>query len=284
MTPRNGKRTAQRREWDRGTELISLFAMTGFLKERVRMARGKAEIRDVRPASLILVSDPGTGKTELLERFKLSNGWLTFHSDLTVRGFYPVLRDARRGRTTHLVLTEFQKLFQRKLSVAENCVGKIVQAMEEGIGQENIGGQHEDFGGAKCGLIGALTNGTLAKRREALGEMGFLSRAMVFPWEPPDSEIKAILDRINRGDRSDLEPVRLPQMDSPVVVDFSPTQGEKLKRFAWDRMKGKALRFFQRLRILAMASAVLDGRDIVRPDDILRIMSFEDYWLKQVEG
>ena len=155
------------REWDRMTDLVRLIVATGAVK-------------GARPVSLILISEPGTGKTELLERF-MPNPTLSFHSDLTWRPLMKVLRNATRLQVSHLVLTEFQKLFQRRSHVADNCLGAIVQAMEEGIYSVGVGDAVE-FKGVRVGIIGAVTHGTMAKRREYLAEIGFLSRAFVVPW------------------------------------------------------------------------------------------------------
>jgi hypothetical protein len=258
------------REWDRGTELVRMFMATGMIK-------------DVRPQSLLLVSDPGMGKTELLDRFRI-NRLASYHSDLTVRQFYPILKQAKNGMTTHIVAPEFQKMFQRKLSVAENLLGTLVLAMEDGVNQVSVGPMNVDFGGARVGLIGAITHGTIAKKKEYLGEMGFLSRAATFPWALPRTEQADILSRISNGDRSDMEPVRLELPTKPLAVAFDPVLSRQIEKYTLEREKGDMLRPFNRLRALTQAVALLDGRDRVMRRDVEWILAFAPYWERMIDG
>ena len=257
------------REWDRGTELVRLFVATG-------------AISNSRPQSLMLVSDPGSGKTELLERFRV-NRILDFHSDLTVRQLYPILKKVQRGQTTHVVLTEFQKLFMRKASVAENLLGTLVQGMEEGVGVVSVGPETVDYGGVRIGVVAAITNGTIKKRREMLSEMGFLSRAACFEWDVPSDEERGIMRRISEGDYSDIKPVKLVLPDRKIPVDIPPTLSHRLEEYTIERMQGRALRFFNRLRALVQGSALLEGRDVVTTRDVEWILAFDPYWRRLID-
>lgn len=268
------------REWDRGTRLISLFVATGsgYIIGSSHDDKGR-----VKPASLLFVSQPGQGKTELLDRFR-PNPNLAYKTDLTSRGFYRVLREAREGITTHIVATEFQKFFQRKLAVAENLLGVMVQAMEEGVGPVDIGNKQYDYGGVRVGLLGAVTHGTLDRKREFLAEMGFLSRAAVIPWALPIAEKKAIMHHIAAGNTQDIIPVSIELPDEPVAVDFPESVAQDLITYVWRSWRESALRVFGRMRSLCMAAALLEGRDIVEAKDIEHVLDFDDYWQNMVIG
>lgn len=258
------------REWDRGTEMVKLFIGTG-------------RIHNVRPQSLLLVSDPGMGKTELLERFRVNLN-TAFHSDLTVRQYYPILKAAKNGMVTHVVAPEFQKMFQRKLSVADNLLGTMVLAMEDGVNIVGVGPTSTDFEGARCGLIGAITHGTIQKKRDYLGEMGFLSRAACFPWALPRIEQEDILRRISNGDKRDMEPVQLALPTRPLKVEFDPILSRQLEKYVLEHVKGDMLRPFNRLRALAQSTALLEGRDRVQKRDIEWILAFSPYWERMIDG
>jgi len=266
-----------RREWDRGTELLAMFAMSGFLASLDAKKKWSRE----RPQSIILVGDPSSGKSELIERFS-ANAWLAYRSDITRRGLDPILEDAHHDRATHLVMTEFQTLFMRKMSVAGNCLSTLGQAMEEGVGRDSIGGREKDYGGARIGLIAGITNGSLEERRHYLRDMGMLARAAVLLWAPPDQEIKAIMDRIDHGDRRDLEKITLARPDKPVQIELPPTMAAVLTRFAWNLLRGGGLRLQRRLHVLAMACCLMRGAETVQPQDVERVLLFQDYWRKAV--
>lgn len=275
--PETVRKTDPRREWDRGTELLSIFSMSGFLESQDSNGKWRRE----RPQSLMLVGDPASGKTELIERFN-QNTWLAYRSDITRRGLDPILDDAIHNRATHLVMTEFQTVFLRKMSVAGNCLTSLGQAMEEGIFIEDIGGRQRDYQGARIGLIAGLTNGSLEERRRYLRDLGMLSRAAVLFWAPPDSEIKEIMSRIDRGDRRDLEKIKLARPDRPVRVALPTPLAGKLTSFAWDMLRGQGMRLQRRLHVLTMTCAMMSGREIVKQDDVDQIMRFQDYWKKAV--
>lgn len=274
--PASGRKIDHRREWDRGTELLVMFAMSGFLE-----SQSNGKWRRERPQSLVLVGDPASGKSELIERFN-HNAWLAFRSDITRRGLDPILEDASHDRVTHLVMTEFQTVFLRKMSVAGNCLSTLGQAMEEGLGVENVGGREHDYGGARIGLIAGITNGSLDERRRYLRDVGLLSRAAVLLWAPPDSEIKEIMDRADHGDRRDLEKITLHRPDRPVKVALPPSEAAVLTRYAWTMLRGQGLRLQRRLHVLAMTCAMIAGRESVTREDVKKVLLFQDYWWKAV--
>lgn len=260
------------REWDRGTEIIRMFAMTG-------------HIANARPQSVLLISEPGSGKSELVDRFK-DNASLKYASDITSRGLYPVLthalhrsRSSKEGIYTHLVASEFQKFLLRKSHTAMATLGLLCQAMEEGVEETRIGDQVVDFGGARLGIIGAITHDTAAKWQRGFVELGFWSRCAAFEWEVPLAEMKVIMRKITDGDKSDLTRVALKTPPKPVTVAFPTALSEQFEDFVIQRYREHAvLRVFNRFRTLAMACALLDGRDSVRAFDVEKVVAFTPYW------
>jgi hypothetical protein len=277
MTKRNGKKPANglkvlpypERRWEQMSQLIQLFLLTAW-------------VENCRSASLIIYGFPGMGKTELLEKYRVNRN-LAFHSDMTVRQLYPALRQAERGAITHLVFTEFQKLFQRKGFVAENCIGTMAQAIEEGVTTVSVGPQELHFDNARLGILGAMTGRTFRKKHEMLSEMGFLDRVAFVEFDLYPEEIAEVVRRINAGDRSDLEPIRLaPPADGNVTVTFSDRVATELSTAMFeeigDRTAGSPpLRLLQRLRALSMAAAVQRGDTDVHSVDVERVMQFKEY-------
>lgn len=262
---------ANTREWHRATELIKLFVTTGL-------------VANIRPQSLLFNSEPGSGKTELLERF-MANEQLSFASDLTSRGIHSILRKAQRGAVTHIVATEFQKFLMRKASTAENMLGTLTQALEEGVRETYIGTRMEDFGGARVGLIGAITGETLSRRRDVLREVGFVSRVAIFKWGMPDDELRLVMQNISHGNDSDLDPVLVPLPQKPIPVELSPKLSDSIQAYVWKHFREHTiLRVFNRFRALAMASALLNGRDTVKAEDVEVIGSYHNYWRVMERG
>lgn len=253
------------REWEKATELVRMFVATGWLE-------------NARSQSMMLISEPGSGKTELLDRFN-PNPSLQYASDLTVRGLYQVLKRARSGQVTHIVATEFQKFFMRKAATADNTLGTLCQALEEGIFEVLVGDKPLNFGGVQIGFIGAITGDTMRQKTSLLRETGFLSRVAVFEWEMGTEELYGVMSSIGDGDKSDLIPVLLKPPQTKVVVHIPPILSRQFQDYVHNSMRDHTvLRVFQRFRALAMANAALDGRDIVHARDIEKVVAFQEYW------
>lgn len=253
------------------SSLIRLFVATGAVAKE-------------RPASLLLVGTPGRGKTELLERFRPCIS-LSYHSDLTVRSFWGIMKRAdreRRLRTlkmSHLVFTEFQKLFQRKSSVWENCVGTLCQAMEEGVVDIDVGGESLHYDNVRLGLLGAMTMRTLKRRGPDMEDMGLLSRACVLPWDLTMDQVSEIMDRIAHANTRDLKPIAVPMPDHPVPITMRPHYHRPIKDYV-ERVHPKtSLRLFQRLALLVKADALLHKQTSVRKENLTRVLDgYMDYW------
>lgn len=258
------------REWDRGTEIIRLFAATGW-------------VENARPQSVMFVSEPGSGKTELIERFAI-NPWLSYASDLTVRGLYQILRQARTGAVTHIVASEFQKYFMRKSSTADNMLGTLCQAMEEGLQTVMVGDRPVSFDGARIGFIGAITHDTHSEKMKLFRETGFTSRCAVIDWEMSAQEIFDVMGAIGKNDKSDLAPILLPVPHRPVKVDFPEVLAEQVRKYVWDYLRNQTvLRVFARMRALCQSAALLRGADVVHARDVEHIVAYTQYWQRGVK-
>lgn len=274
--------TAPLREWDRGTQFMSAFAVSGFLNE----CTAQGEIVAVRPASVVLVGNPGSGKTELVERFK-GCPWLSYHNDLTVRSLLPLLRKAEHGQLTHIAASEFNKWFQRKAFVAENCVGLLCSAMEEGVSHYSVGPNPIHFNAARLGLFAGMTPRTMNRRRESLADMGFMSRVCALAWELPQEERKEILRRMNLGIATDLDPIRLERPDAEdgrEIVVWDARVGDAVKAFAQEHWPENDLRTFKRFKTLMLARAYLTGRKKVSDAEWQWLRTYDDYWQRLIVG
>ena len=269
------------REWDRATTLLSTFAVTGHLTER----SPQGDLLPVRPSSVLLVGSPGSGKTEIIERFK-RNPWLSYHNDLTVKSLLPLLRRAETRRLTHIAAPEFNKWFQRKSSIAENCIGLLSQAMEEGVSNYTVGPLDIRFSpAARLGIFGGMTPGTLSRRRSLLDEMGFLSRASVIPWLLPPNEIQQIMHHINAGITKDLEPVDLPVPEAKrTTIAWDNALGADVMEYVNVNWGRNAIRVFKRFKTLLLARAYLSGMESVRRQHWDWLVSYDDYWQRMDIG
>lgn len=253
------------------TDLIKLFVASG-------------SVEGERPASLLLVGVPGRGKTELLERFRPITS-LSFHSDLTVRSFWGIMKRVdraarlKRSMRSHLVFTEFQKLFQRKSAVWENCVGTLCQAMEEGVVEIDVGGEPQRFDHVRLGLLGAMTMRTLKRRGHDLEDMGLLSRACVLPWDLTKLDVDDIMKRIAHGNKRDLIPANITLPPEPQKITMAATLHNPVRLYVGTAHPGTSLRLYQRLCLLAKSDALLKKQKRVTRKNVEYVLDgYRDYW------
>jgi hypothetical protein len=254
------------REWERATELIRMIIATGALAPPARRQ------------SVILISEPGDGKTELIDRFD-DNPQLAYVSDMTSLGLEKILKRAQQGQVTHVVANELQKVFMRKASTWSATIGMLCQAIEEGV-KANYNREHTvDLQGAQVGLIAGLTHDTARQKSKLLRETGFWSRVAAVNWGMTQDELIQVMRSISRADRSDLTKVYVPMPDKPVTVGFPPRLSEQFEQYVIQHMREFTIvRIFQRLRTVAMACAYLEGRDVVHAVDVEKVVAFGKYW------
>jgi hypothetical protein len=235
-------------------------------------------VANARKQSLILISEPGDGKTELIDRFD-ANPQLAYVSDMTSLGLEKILRRARNGQVTHVVANELQKVFMRKASTWAATLGMLCQALEEGV-RENYNREHSvDLGGAQIGLIAGLTHDSARSKSKLLRETGFWTRVAAVNWEMPQSELFEVMRSISRGDRSDTSKVIVKLPENPIEVNFPEALSRQFEQYVFQQLREfTVIRLFQRLRAVAMACAILDGRDWVHPVDVEKVVSFGRYW------
>lgn len=250
-----------------------------------------AQAKNGKPQSLILVSEPGEGKTELLGRFALNAG-AKYLSDLTYRTIISVLRnDVADGPVTHVVCTEFQKVISRRRSVAESTCTFMLQTMDEGIGVVGFGPQTHDCRmpngePSRLGWLVATTMTSLAKNPYIIVELAMDSRAYVVDFTATQAELAEIERRMVVGDQSALKKVtlkKLPEGEKP-TVDIPPNVS-KVARGWVEEMRQKYVRVYG-VRTLARFLNTLRGVALANGDTTVKmahaeeLYEFRELWLK----
>lgn len=257
--------------WNQLTAFIEILSWTGYAKNG-------------RPQSIVMLSDPGEGKTELLERFR-PNPHLAFYSDATYRTVLTVLKDAMHHKRTHLVVTELQKLIARRKDVSASALTIILQAMEEGVYRVGFGPYEEDFQGARMGLLGATTLYSLHKNPFMVADLAMDSRAYFVDARGTKEEQHEIEKRIANGDRRALKPVILRDVPAkPIDVRIPPAMAHAVRPWLREMEAAKVrtygLRTYGRFLHTLRGVALKNGRDVVKRSDVEELYQFRALWLK----
>jgi len=254
--------------WQQLTEFLTIMLWTG------HVANG-------RPQSCFLLSGPGHGKTELLERFR-HNPQLSYWSDITTIPLIKVLKDVPRGRT-HIVVTEFQKIIARKQTVSSGVLALILQMMEEGVYRVGFGPRDIDLGGARLGVLAASTVSSVRKNPYLISDLAMDSRAYFVDARATDDELEEIKKRIAMGDVSALKPIIIKTPDRKVDVMIPEAVAHFVR--GWDKemtelgVRVYGLRNYTRFLDTLKGVTLMNGRQKATREDADYLYSFKSLWL-----
>jgi hypothetical protein len=257
--------------WDKLSAFLSYIVYTGW-------------VSNGRPQSAFLISDPGHGKTELLERFR-GNETIEFHSDATNMTLISSLRKVLKGQITHVAFTEFQKILARRKAVSDATVALLLQAMEEGVHDVGWGPRTYQLHGARLGVIAATTTTSIGKNPFLIQELAMDSRAFFIDGAATDDELMEIEQRIVEGDDTALRPMRLHMPDRPVNVTLNPREAERVRGWVreMERKEGVniyGLRTLTRFLHTLKGVALFHGETKVVSAHVDELYSYKDLWLE----
>lgn len=262
-------------DWHRITHFLSLVLTTGALS-------------DERPKSVLIVGPPGTGKTELVKRFgepedPTFNPTCRIIGNLSSWGLRNFLRmEVPRG-ASHVIVPEFQTLFMRRADTWQGVQGLLLQALDEGVGDYYNGPVPENYGGARIGMLGAMTRDAYLNVREDLTKTGFLSRFLTLRWTRTRRQIEDSLRKGARGELSELKKVRLRLPTTPALVRVP----ERVSNVILDYTRHHSTpeqtsRDYRRWMAFTKSAALQRGARIAALRDWSDVLRAEPFWIGEV--
>jgi hypothetical protein len=254
-----------------GQKLIGLKPVL----ELVRTVIWSGQVEAERPLSLILVADPGTGKTSVLERTECETA--KFFSDLTSRELITALRNA--DKLTHIMLGDFLSLFGHQRSTVKLSVSLLARLTGDTVKQMPWSG--EDIPPRKLGMLTAIPPGDL-KRRDISSHIfggGFATRFLIAKYDYSRKTIEEVHKYIRQGKYKNEKPIELDVKHAPLVVKVPAPLAKKIQQLS-TVMKHDPIGFraHRQLRSLAMAIARARGSGMVRNADIDKLIEFSDFF------
>ncbi len=254
-----------RNEWAVWSDFIGLFLATGFVEGELAQ-------------SLLLVGDPGEGKSAMLRRFHHVPS-VVVAMDATAEGLkQQVFPRVSKQNKRHLLLPEMYKLMQRRGPTADNTIGVLTLAMSGEMHDSFIGDrQHDAFPkGFQLGVIGAMPTKTFQDWRQTITNTGLLSRMIPVRFGFSDAMRYQILTAIATQDEHYLRPVGFKWPDRPVAITYSGLKvGPQVLRLAEELDDGTGKPRFMRLLVsLVKAAALLEGDHTVTARHIELVRQF----------
>jgi hypothetical protein len=241
------------------------------LKELIKTILFSGYVSKEKPLSIIFVADVGSGKSEILNSFKLNDN-IAYFTDVTYMGLIKLLENEKEVR--HIVIPDFLKITMKKKSTTDNITSCFNAMMEEGLEKISMMGQSYDFKGKKLGLITATTRNSFNQYKNRWASMGFLSRMLIISYKYSEESVKEIFEYIynreylkNGTNQKENMPIR------NIDVVLSPKLARKLKDKKTDFRRQK------QLQTLAMSRALMDNRDKLEviEEDIKKVNSFKKF-------
>jgi hypothetical protein len=241
--------------WHRLTSLVGLVSLTG-------------RIADTRPLSMLLIGRAGSGKTALLERYRIKppgNRHMLFGTTASSWGLANILKSQVPAGVTTIVASEFQTWMYRKGAVWDALLGLLLPATEEGVWDIYNGPDKMSYHGARIGLIAAMTDDAFNHNRIELERTGLLSRMLVVKWQRDADDVLASRKRFNNGDTSALQKVHIDLPPGRVSVAISPRLADVVTDYSHAGNAEQTQRGTNRLIGLVKAHAWVQGSPVVTP-------------------
>jgi hypothetical protein len=254
-------------EWDSSSHFLAMFAATALLK-------------DEQPQSLLLVGNPGEGKSALVQRFSHWPGHFAA-SDITSDGLRRVLESDDKFRM--LLLDEMQRIFAHTFDTVQNVCGLLISLMSGNASKELVGpqgkGTRVDLTGRRIGIIAAMPNDVLQLRIRDLEATGMLSRFSFLSIKRSDYEKLRVRANIYQRNRTDLLPYPIPPKMSrePQSVGATAEATRELEKWGSVVFANHDDRKHQMLTVLLRSVALLSGRSKAGMSDVRQLKVFEHH-------
>ena len=146
---------------------------------------------------MILVAYGESLKTSVLEILEYYHPGALVQTDLTVQALAKLRERIAQGQIHSLVLTDFQKIYERHVQVASNVEGTLRAMVAEGFTSLAFQNQQINRPKARALVLGAVTPAFIEKHFDHWQETGF-ARRFLFPTyglEDPHTLVEAVIRR-----------------------------------------------------------------------------------------
>lgn len=256
-------------------DVIALSLQTAFVKD---------DVDGYRPASLLLIAKPESGKTEAITEFS-TLPFIYFTNEITTKVLVDkVLKKIQINEIRFIVIPDILNCVKKQTSTREPLLQTLKSLVDEGI--RRIETPYKEYvydTSIKAGLISAITRSDLYAGQgryslyDDLKRMGFLSRMIPFSYEYPIDKIIKIFEYLKTG-KVEGENVVIPKIRIFKGEKYFELNGElfgKLEFISRDLARysdSYGFRVQKNLQKLCYSNALMNNRDYVTKEDIDKIL------------
>lgn len=257
-----------------------------------RLAIATPFVKGERPVSILLIAPPEHGKSTLLSQFS-SCPSVYYTTDFTSFVLENFMNSYPKKRT--IIIPDLLRITERRPGTSKNIISLVSSLIEDGwSGKLPYGRVVEEK--VIANVLTSVTKTVFYDKRWWWAKMGFLTRFLPITYSYTDQTDNEIHEWIGARKYLFLSPIMddlketevvFPPEFTPILTTYSRAVVNKLSQvlltspvtrrrhvFSFlpsgdDQMRG--YRFHKSFQILAMASAILNGRTQVTEEDIDRV-------------
>ena len=262
-------------------DITALTIQTAFITDR---------IDGYRPASLMLIAKPESGKTSTIDKFA-NYPFIYYANEVTAKTFIDkIFPKAQTGQIRFVLIPDILNCVEKSSSTKKPLLQTLKSMVDEGVRRIETPWKEYDYPTpVKLGLISAITRESLYYSSEMqsslfsdLKRMGFISRMIPFSYEYPIDSTARIFNYLYGNVSSSQEKISVPQ------IQFLDYQYDRFKEyepkpelFSQLQQISVGLSYFsdsygfriqKNLQKLCYASAMIEKRDEVEQKDIDKIL------------
>lgn len=261
---------------------------TKILEKAIENVIYSGYLKNERPLSLLIISNPESGKTEVLKKFIVNKG-LVYKSDFTAYGLMKdIIPLIAKGEVRHIICPDLLRPFSRRQSIVKELITFLNGLIEDGIinvstyfSPQTFLTTEDKIKNLKCGLIGALTKDAFFENLKLWKSVGFLSRAIPFTYSYSQSDVVDILESIISEEyhkEKTIKLEKLPKKDKKVELNLNLAQRLLPYTFRYAQVcNSYGFRFQKQLQVLLKANALSRGDNKTTEEDFEQVVKILDY-------
>lgn len=256
-------------------DITALTLQSGFVKDT---------IDGYRPASLLLIAKPESGKTSTIETFK-PLPFIYYTDEITVKVLVDrILPKVESKEIRFILIPDILNSVKKQTYTREPLIQTFKSLTDEGVTRiETLHKEYLTKKLCKAGLVTAITRSELYARQgryslySDLQRYGFLSRMVPFTYEYPIDKLDKIFGYIMSG-KAEGEEVTVPKIKQPKREWLFEPELEHFYRLRpvseslSSYSDSYGLRVQKNLQKLCYANALLNNRDYVAKEDVDKIL------------
>jgi hypothetical protein len=236
-----------------------------------------------RPASLLFIAKPESGKTTTISQFSLQP-YVYYTNEITVKILVDqIFKQIETRQKRFILIPDILNCVKKSAYTREPLLQTFKSLIDEGVTNIQTPFKQYQFSKPiKAGLITAITGSELyaAQGRYTfyhdLQRMGFLSRMIPFTYQYPIEKFVQIFHYIESGNVDKTEPVQIPRIirkdkhfqPNPNLFRDLENISRKLAQFS----DSYGFRVQKNLQKLCYANAMMNARDTVNREDVTKIL------------